>query len=507
MIVENITNQYQGLSSETKITKNQYAGSTFFETDTSNIYIYDGITWVPMGANDTSSINTINAELADVVHQPAFNTAIANISASPKGTYVAISNITTAFPSGNANIYLTSSDGKWNYWNGTVWTAGGVYQATAIANGSVSVASTNFITAKTQYLYVANQTVGQLWNLVSTNIVQQSYANFTAYAPFTVNAGTYYLSATAYVAQSYVYDTVTLAKTLMQTYIGTSNQQYIGLITIVNTSVIYLCYDNPYIITPPMFVNDIVLPSVYSEGIYQVSINNLFLNNADIQSIATGVIVGMNALQPYPYYNTSYIYGHKLYTNDSGQCVTAKYNGIDALNTPNGLKAKIIFTTGTGGGSSADLICDGNGLSSISNITASSLHIVFCSTCVYISIWVAGVYTVIATYIYPTPCVCDGITVYNIGWSVSGNTITANAPDGTIYTYTDTRIPTGMGRYCTFEAYWSGSANSRPIYTYMEIDVASNPVFTDNFNRPDGLIGIATTGQSYVQLHEAYENS
>lgn len=64
-----------------------------------------------------------------------------NASGSPKGIYVALANITTAFPSGNTNTYLTSSDGKWNYWNGSAWVAGGIYQSTGLPIGGVMLAN------------------------------------------------------------------------------------------------------------------------------------------------------------------------------------------------------------------------------------------------------------------------------------------------------------------------------------------------------------------------------
>ena len=48
-------------------------------------------------------------------------------SGSPKGTYASLAALTAALPVGSANIYVTIDDGNWNYWNGTAWTAGGIY--------------------------------------------------------------------------------------------------------------------------------------------------------------------------------------------------------------------------------------------------------------------------------------------------------------------------------------------------------------------------------------------
>ncbi|MGG1527028.1 SGNH/GDSL hydrolase family protein [Peribacillus frigoritolerans] len=58
-------------------------------------------------------------------------------SGSPKGTYVTLAALQSAFPTGNSNMYVVTADGKWYYWNGTAWTAGGVYQSTGIADNSV----------------------------------------------------------------------------------------------------------------------------------------------------------------------------------------------------------------------------------------------------------------------------------------------------------------------------------------------------------------------------------
>lgn len=45
-----------------------------------------------------------------------------------------------------SRTYVNTTDGKWYYYNGSNWVAGGVYQATGIADESVFVNSTDFIT-------------------------------------------------------------------------------------------------------------------------------------------------------------------------------------------------------------------------------------------------------------------------------------------------------------------------------------------------------------------------
>lgn len=62
-----------------------------------------------------------------------------NASASPKATYATLVDLQTAIPAGNANIYVVSADGKWYLWTAGAWTAGGIYQATGIADNSLDV--------------------------------------------------------------------------------------------------------------------------------------------------------------------------------------------------------------------------------------------------------------------------------------------------------------------------------------------------------------------------------
>lgn len=64
---------------------------------------------------------------------------ISNIgNASPKGAFATLADLESAYPTGTDGIYLVEADGHWYYWNGGAWTDGGTYQATEIADGSVT---------------------------------------------------------------------------------------------------------------------------------------------------------------------------------------------------------------------------------------------------------------------------------------------------------------------------------------------------------------------------------
>jgi len=49
-------------------------------------------------------------------------------SGTPNGTYATLGDLTTDDPN-HAHIYVVTADGKWYYWDGSAWAAGGVYQA------------------------------------------------------------------------------------------------------------------------------------------------------------------------------------------------------------------------------------------------------------------------------------------------------------------------------------------------------------------------------------------
>jgi hypothetical protein len=86
--------------------------------------------------NTTDKTSLVNA-LKEVKTQTNNNlNSISSLgSGSPKGVYATLSALQTAFPTGTTGIYLVTADGNWYYWNGSAWTAGGVYQGTSYQEG------------------------------------------------------------------------------------------------------------------------------------------------------------------------------------------------------------------------------------------------------------------------------------------------------------------------------------------------------------------------------------
>lgn len=66
-------------------------------------------------------------------------------SGSPRGVYSNLESLSSAFPTGNDNIYLTLDNNNWNYWNGSAWVCGGVYQSQTIKDKSVGDTELNVI--------------------------------------------------------------------------------------------------------------------------------------------------------------------------------------------------------------------------------------------------------------------------------------------------------------------------------------------------------------------------
>ncbi|MBA4294357.1 hypothetical protein C0431_15465 [bacterium] len=142
--------------------------------DTGNVYRYDGTAWVLIQTMDPNAINALDTRLTSQLAEKASQTDLllkankdevndlasrkadksyvdnnltaldvkinSQASGSPKGVYATLSALQTAKPTGDSNIYVVTADGKWYYWNGSAWTAGGVYQSTGLSGDSFETA-------------------------------------------------------------------------------------------------------------------------------------------------------------------------------------------------------------------------------------------------------------------------------------------------------------------------------------------------------------------------------
>lgn len=110
--------------------------------DENIVFFGDGASFVGGYNKAISSLqNNMNIEgqLQNKADKTYVDTQISTIgNGSPKGSYATLAALQAAYPSGATGIYVVTADGKWYYWNGSAWTAGGVYQSTGIADGSVT---------------------------------------------------------------------------------------------------------------------------------------------------------------------------------------------------------------------------------------------------------------------------------------------------------------------------------------------------------------------------------
>lgn len=114
-------------------------------------------------------------------------------SGSPAGVYSTYEDLTTADPN-HDKIYLVLADGKWYYYNGTTWTAGGTYQSTGIADNSIDTKQVNHIEnfkITNGNFYVEKLVSGQQ----QTSTLSTSYDNkaitFEAEQGAVISSGTY----------------------------------------------------------------------------------------------------------------------------------------------------------------------------------------------------------------------------------------------------------------------------------------------------------------------------
>lgn len=122
----------------------------------------------------TNQISTINTSKADKGYVDNQISQIGN--ASPKGTYATLTALQTAHPTGTTGIYIVASTGHWFYWNGSVWADGGAYQSTTLADRSVLVEKTDFITTGKNKFDKTKRAVGyRIYEVDGTLAVASTY--------------------------------------------------------------------------------------------------------------------------------------------------------------------------------------------------------------------------------------------------------------------------------------------------------------------------------------------
>lgn len=139
---------------------------------------------------DAAIANMAALEAGDITAYLENNSALD--LGSPAGAYADLTALIADDPD-HSKIYITLDDGNWCYHSGSTFVAGGVYQATAVADGSITAEKTNFISLQGRNRYdlstiVAGYYVNEVFGTLEAN---GSY-NASDYIP--VEAGDIYLS-------------------------------------------------------------------------------------------------------------------------------------------------------------------------------------------------------------------------------------------------------------------------------------------------------------------------
>ena len=127
--------------------------------------------------------------------------------ASPAGTYANLAALIAANPD-HSKIYITLNDGKWCYWNGTAFVAGGVYQAISPSDNSISPRHTTFFEGQGNLFDPASAEDGKYVNVTGQLSPDASYytSDYIAVDPaksYTIGHKTFtaqYTAAFAYIA-------------------------------------------------------------------------------------------------------------------------------------------------------------------------------------------------------------------------------------------------------------------------------------------------------------------
>ena len=193
------------------------------DTTKANIYIWNATTqtYVWVGDNTLDLGNYYTQEQGEQFESDVDNrvTSVENelssvASGSPKGVYATLSDLETAFPTGDSHIYLVGTD--WYYWNTTneEWTSGGTYLASTEdeeQNQQIDYLLSNkekLLIKNGLYQYLDNDNIidDYIWN--SSNGDEPSrvaVSDFHCFPVFVLGKGTYcFPIAALYGEQSYI---------------------------------------------------------------------------------------------------------------------------------------------------------------------------------------------------------------------------------------------------------------------------------------------------------------
>lgn len=143
----NITGSFLRADGNTVLVSGTVSGNIASVTLTDACYAVEGklvgtMRAVISGATVTLAavVYTVKLLTSGDVVDPGVTYRDFTIDASPAGTYVNLAALIADDPD-HSKIYITLDDGKWCYWNGTEFVAGGVYQAASVVGDIANLTS------------------------------------------------------------------------------------------------------------------------------------------------------------------------------------------------------------------------------------------------------------------------------------------------------------------------------------------------------------------------------
>lgn len=130
---------------------NPVNGWTVRVTGETAIYKYSKNAWIKTDQYNPAAVDGLYTQLAETAKKSEVQSLVTNkaeiayvdskVSAIDRGygeTYATLAALQSAFPTGNTKRYVVSADGKWYFWNGSAWAAGGVFQGIGIAAKAIT---------------------------------------------------------------------------------------------------------------------------------------------------------------------------------------------------------------------------------------------------------------------------------------------------------------------------------------------------------------------------------
>lgn len=182
-------------------------------------------------------------------------------------------------------VYVNTTDGKWYFYDGDSWEIGGTYQASEIADGSVTPPKTNFLEShiSTNLLDTSNLTEG--YYIPDWTKTPQAQAGINYYKPTNFVAGeSYTISRVSTSISGHI---------MFSCFNGNTNVGFFDVIPSANNN-------NKVTITIPATTTDVYI------NIYDSAIDNAYVNH------------GTDVLPYEPYYSNYIIDTDVIYMGDYG---------------------------------------------------------------------------------------------------------------------------------------------------------------------------------------------